>query len=58
MKTSDQGRSPSTKGSVSGQKACGAAGAFKFYNQNEIFLFVGVLPEEPESLPTSGEMSE
>merc|ERR1719381_96133 len=42
MKTSDQGRSPSTKGSVSGQKACGAQ---------------GVLPEEPESLPTSGEMT-
>jgi len=42
MKTSDQGRSPSTKGSISGQKACGAS---------------GVLPEEPESLPTSGEMT-
>merc|ERR1719365_145959 len=42
MKTSDQGRSPSTKGSISGQKACGAQ---------------GVLPEEPESLPTSGEMA-
>merc|ERR1712130_1024790 len=42
MKTSDQGRSPSTKGSISGQKACGAQ---------------GVLPEEPESLPTSGEMT-
>merc|ERR1712172_367301 len=27
MKTSDQGRGPSTKGSVSGQKACGAPGA-------------------------------
>merc|ERR1712172_297122 len=33
MKTSDRGRGPSTKGSVSGQKACGAPGA---------------LPEEPE----------
>merc|ERR1712130_563219 len=42
MKTSDQGSSPSTKGSVSGQKACGASGA---------------LPEEPESLPTSGHMT-
>jgi hypothetical protein len=42
MKTSDQGQSPSTKGSISGQKACGAS---------------GVLPEEPESLPTSGVMS-
>merc|ERR1719289_213236 len=42
MKTSDQGRSPSTKGSISGQKACGAPGA---------------LPEEPASLPTSGDMN-
>jgi len=42
MKTSDQGKSSSTKGSVSGQKACGAPGA---------------LSEEPESLPTSGEMT-
>merc|ERR1719209_1618727 len=42
MKTSDQGRSPSTTGSFSGQKACGAS---------------GVLPEEPESLPTSGVMT-
>merc|ERR1719365_417193 len=42
MKTSDQGKSPSTKGSISGQKACGAQ---------------GVLPEEPESFPTSGEMT-
>merc|ERR1719447_1365484 len=40
MKTSDQGRSPSTTGSMSGQKACGAP---------------DVLSEEPESLlPTSG----
>ena len=30
MKTSDQGKSPSTKGSVSGQKACGAPGDFHF----------------------------
>ena len=29
MKTSDQGKSPSTKGSVSGQKACGAPGDLK-----------------------------
>jgi len=42
MKTSDQGRSPSTTGSISGQKACGAQ---------------GVLPDEPDSLPTSGEMT-
>jgi len=43
MKTSDQGKSPSTKGSVSGQKACGAP---------------GVLPDEPETkLPESGEMT-
>jgi len=42
MKTSDQGRSPSTKGSISGQKACGAP---------------GVLPEEPESLPSKGSLS-
>merc|ERR1719385_232794 len=42
MKTSDQGRSPSTKGSMSGQKACGAP---------------GVLPDEPETLPTSGSLS-
>jgi len=42
MKTSNQGRSPSTKGSISGQKACGAT---------------GILPEEPESLPTSGVMT-
>merc|ERR1719193_2648614 len=39
MKTSDQRRSPSTTGSISGQKACGAQ---------------GVLPDEPDSLPTSG----
>ena len=30
MKTSDQGKSPSTKGSVSGQKACGAPGDLHF----------------------------
>ena len=30
LKTSDQGKSPSTKGSVSGQKACGAPGDFHF----------------------------
>merc|ERR1711990_1069862 len=41
LKTSDQGKSPSTKGSISGQKACGAA---------------GVLPDEPETRATSGEM--
>merc|ERR1711971_1327742 len=43
MKTSDQGRSPSTKGSISGQKACGAS---------------GVLPEEPEQPEqTSGHLT-
>ena len=56
MKTSDQGKSPSTKGSISGQKACGAPGDSEF--TSEYNLLEGVLPEEPESLPTSGEMSE
>merc|ERR1712130_125916 len=42
LKKSDIGKGPSTKGSNSGQKSCGAQ---------------GVLPEEPESLPTSGEMT-
>ena len=54
MKTSDQGRSPSTKGSISGQKDCGAQGDSSHQN---VSLLVGVLPEEPESLPTSGEMT-
>jgi len=40
MKTSDRGRGPSTKGSVSGQKACGAPGA------------LSEEPEQPEQ--TSG----
>ena len=59
MKTSDQGRSPSTKGSISGQKACGAQGdSSKFTNLHQgLSLLIGVLPEEPESLPTSGEMT-
>ena len=59
MKTSDQGRSPSTKGSISGQKACGAqGGSSKFTNPHQnVSLLVGVLPEEPESFPTSGEMA-
>ena len=56
MKTSDQGRSPSTKGSISGQKACGAQGDSSNLHQ-KLSIFVGVLPEEPESLPTSGEMT-
>ena len=55
LKTSDQGKGPSTKGSVSGQKACGAPGDSEF--TTECNLLVGALPEEPESLPTSGEMS-
>ena len=55
MKTSDQGRSPSSKGSVSGQKACGASGDLK--SSSEHLSVVGALPEEPESLPTSGEMA-
>ena len=55
MKTSDQGRSPSTKGSFSGQKVCGAPGDLK--SSLEYLSVVGALPEEPESLPSSGEMS-
>ena len=55
MRTSGQGRGPSTKGSISGQKACGAPGDSEF--TSEYNLLEGVLPEEPESLPTSGEMS-
>ena len=55
MKTSDQGRSPSTKGSVSGQKACGASGDLKLFSEH--LFVVGALPEEPESLPTSGHMT-
>merc|ERR1719234_2261477 len=43
MKTSDRGRGPSTKGSVSGQKACGAPGA------------LSEEPEQPEQ--TSGHLS-
>merc|ERR1719356_1543616 len=42
LKTSDQGKSASTKGSISGQKACGRP---------------GVLPDEPETRATSGEMT-
>ena len=55
MKTSDQGRSPSTKGSRSGQKACGAPGDSQFLSECE--SVVGALPEEPASLPTSGDMN-
>merc|ERR1719239_311044 len=43
MKTSDRGRGPSTKGSVSGQKACGAPGA------------LSEEPEQPEQ--TSGHLT-
>ena len=48
MKTSDEGRSPSTTGSFSGPKACGAPGNME-----------GDEPEgeEPESLPTSGHLT-
>ena len=55
MKTSDQGRSPSSKGSVSGQKACGVPGDLE--SSSEHLSVVGALPEEPESLPTSGHMT-
>ena len=55
MKTSDQGRSPSSKGSVSGQKACGVPGDLE--SSSEHLSVAGALPEEPESLPTSGEMA-
>ena len=55
MKTSDQGKSSSTKGSVSGQKACGAPGDLKLSSGHLSVL--GALSEEPESLPTSGEMT-
>lgn len=57
MKTSDEGRSPSTKGSISGQKACGASGDSQFTSHQGLLSFSGVLPEEPESLPTSGVMT-
>ena len=56
MKTSDQGRGPSTKGSISGPKACGAEGDFKSILGFES-SHIGVLPGEPESLPRSGEMT-
>merc|ERR1719175_21163 len=48
MKTSDEGRSPSTTGSFSGPKACGAPGNME-----------GDEPEgeEPESLPTIGHLT-
>ena len=53
MKTSDQGRSPSTTGSMSGQKACGAPGDLESISGHASVL--GALSEEPESLlPTSG----
>ena len=55
MKTSDRGMSESFKGSVSGQKACGAPGDLK--SSSGHFLVVGALPEEPEGLPSSGEMA-
>ena len=58
MKTSDEGKSPSDKGSVSGQKACGAPGNFQQRGEHDVVSVVtGVLPEEPESLPTSGVMT-
>ena len=55
MKTSDQGKSSSTKGSVSGQKACGAPGDLKLSSGHLSVL--GALSEEPESLPTSGHLT-
>ena len=55
MKTSDQGKSSSTKGSVSGQKACGAPGDLKL--SSGYFSVLGALSEEPESLPTSGHLT-
>ena len=59
MKTSDEGKSPSDKGSVSGQKACGAPGnAYSSrIRRSEEVRILGALPEEPESLPTSGVMT-
>ena len=59
MKTSDEGKSPSDKGSVSGQKACGAAGnaySSRIRTSEEVRI-LGALPEEPESLPTNGVMT-
>ena len=56
MKTSDEGRrSSSEQEAVSGQKACGASGDLKF--SSEHYFAVGALPEEPQSLPTSGNMT-
>ena len=55
MKTSDQGKSPSTKGSISGHKACGVPGVFESFLNCE--SLVGALPGKPESLPTSGVMT-
>ena len=56
MKTSDQGRGPSTKGSVSGQKACGAPGDLK--SSSEHLSVVGALSEEPEQPEqTSGHLT-
>ena len=59
MKTSDEGRSPSDKGSVSGQKACGAPGnAYSRRIRTSVEVrILGALPEEPESLPASGVMT-
>merc|ERR1719209_297759 len=48
MKTSDQGRSPSTTGSFSGPKACGAPANLEG-DESE--------GEEPESLPASGHLT-
>ena len=56
MKTSDRGRGPSTKGSVSGQKACGAPGDLK--SSSEHLSVVGALSEEPEQPEqTSGHLT-
>ena len=56
MKTSDRGRGPSTKGSVSGQKACGAPGDLK--SSSEHLSVVGALSEEPDQPEqTSGHLT-
>ena len=56
MKTSDQGRSPSTKGSFSGQKACRAPGDLK--SSSDHLSVVGALSEEPEQPEqTSGHLT-
>ena len=56
MKTSDRGMSESFKGSVSGQKACGAPGDLKLSSGH--LSVVGALSEEPEQPEqTSGHLT-